>query len=257
MKALKIVSGVVIALALIIIVVVVVGLQNINKIVKVAVETVGTDIAQTEVGLSKVDIQVKEGRGELNGLTVANPKGFSNNNIFTLGKVVLAVDPKSLLGDVKVIDEITISSINILAEHKGVKDTNLQALFDNLKSSSNGPGDQSSSAPEESVGEQKQVLLAVKKVVFADNSVSLSSEEFGDSQFTIPSFELANLGSKEQGLTPNELALELLKPLVSKAAKKVRSEIEDELKGKLEEKALDKLDDDQKDKLNKLKSLFD
>ena len=71
-----------------------------------------------------------------------------------------------------------------------------------------------------------------------------------------PSFQLNNLGSKEQGLTPSELALAILKPLTKKAAEKVQDTVEDKLKDKAKEKVLDKLDDDQKEKLNELKSLF-
>lgn len=254
MKALKILVGVVVALILVAIIAVVLVSQNLNKLVKYAVETQGSAVTQTEVRLAKVDIQLKEGRGELNGLTIANPKGFSSGNIFSLGKVVLDIDPQSVLGDVKVIDEITISNINILAEHKGVKETNLQAIVDNLKSQ--GGKNAPESAAEEQTGSKTEVLLAVKKVVFADNTVSLRSEKFGDSQLTIPSFQLNNLGSKEQGLTPSELALAILKPLTKKATEKVQDTVEDKLKDKAKEKVLDKLDDDQKEKLNELKSLF-
>ncbi len=259
MKVLKVLLGVVVALIVVAIIAVVVVSQNINKIVKVAVESAGSEITQTDVRLAKSNIQLKDGRGELSGLTIANPQGFSDGNIFSLGKVVLAVDPQSLLGEVKVIDEITISKVNILAEHKAVSDTNLKALLDNIQSSTGG-GQKSESKGNTDTsgagGKSEEVLLAVKKIVFADNSVSLKSDQWGESQLTIPSFELTNLGSETDGLTPTELAQAALKPLIARARRSVQEKLKDELEDKAKEELLDKLDDNQKKQLDKVKSLF-
>lgn len=255
MKVLKIFLGLVVILLLVVAIGGYFFAKNINSLVEQAVEKFGSEVTQTQVELGKADISVdlKQGRGELQNLTVANPKGFSDANLLSLGQVVLAIEPKSVLEDVIVIDEITISGVNVLAEHKGLKDTNLQALLDNIKSQT-GSSEAAATESEEAPGEE--VLLAVKKLVFADNSLSLNSEKIGNYDLNIPSFTVNNLGSADKGLTPTQLATAALKPLVDKAQDQVEEKLKDELEDKAKEKLLEKLDDDQKEKLDKIKSFF-
>jgi len=254
MKVLKIILGLVVVLVLVAVVGVYFLAKNINGIVEHAVETVGSDITQTQVGLGKADIKLdlKESRGELDNLTVANPKGFSKANLLTIGQVALGIEPLSISKDVIVINEVTIKGVNILAEHKGVKDTNLQALLNNIKAKAGAGG--STEATTDDSG--KEVLLAMKKIVFADNSVDLKSEKAGNYQLKIPAFELQNLGSAEKGLTPTQLAEAAIKPLVAKAQAAVEEKLKDELEDKAKEKLLENLDDDQKEKLEGIKSLL-
>jgi hypothetical protein len=253
-KLIKILVGLVIALIFVAAVVAVVVLQNINAIVKMAVEEVGSDVTKTAVVLNAADIKLTDGRGTLNGLSIANPAGFSRADLFTLGEAVVDIDPASLTKDVVVIDEIKLSGVNLLAEHKGVAETNIKALIDNLGAGSGG----SQSQPASDSGEE--VLLAVKKVVFSDNSLSLVSESVGNYDLNIPSFEVNNLGSETNGLTPTQLAKAALKPLLDRAQDTIEEKLEDELKDKakdkLKEAIEDKLSDEQKEKVESLKSLF-
>lgn len=258
MKMTKIAAVAVGVIIVVVIAATVALLQNKNRLVKRIVEQTGSDVTQTSVQLESVNIQLKQGRGELAGLTIANPKGFSNSSLFTLGDIVFDTDPLSLLGEVIVIDELVISGVNINAEHIGVRDTNLQALWQNIKASMGPSGAASDS---EVVAEDgKEVLLAVKKLTFAENSLSFSSEKLGSYQLAIPGFELTNLGSKEAGLTPAELAQAIIRPLLDKARSKVEKSLketaQDELEDKAKQKLEEKLDDEQKEKLEGLKSLL-
>ncbi|MAZ86322.1 MAG: hypothetical protein CL693_01640 [Cellvibrionaceae bacterium] len=259
MKALKIVLGLVVAVVAVAAIVVVIGVQNLDKIVKTAVEKVGPEVLGTEVLLSEVHIDITEGRGELRGLTVANPEGYSPANIFSLGQTVLDIDTSSLGGDVIVINEITIKGANLLAEQKGLKDTNLQALLDNIQSGSKSAS--SSTEPDQtSDASGSDVLLAVEKFTFADSNMKLVSEQFGEHSLTLPSIKLTDLGTKDKGLTPEELANAVVKPLLAQAKKAAQKRIEALAKEKAEEKINEKLNEklgeDGAKKLNELKSLF-
>ena len=71
---------------------------NLDGIVKKAIEDVGADVTQTSVDVSGVGIKLLDGKATISGLSVANPPGFSNPNIFTLGNSISgAIDlwPKS------------------------------------------------------------------------------------------------------------------------------------------------------------------
>lgn len=261
MKAVKILGGLVAAVVLVVGLVIFLGLQNLNQIVKTAVETVGPDVIGTEVRLAEVNIEITEGRGELSGLTIANPKGFSNNNAFELGTIALQIDPASLTNDVIVIDEILISGANLLAEQKGMTGTNLQALMDNMQSGASAKPEASekeTTASESSKGES--VKLAVKKFTFSDSNLEVVTEEWGDRTIKLPSISVANIGSEKQGLTPEQLAQAMIQPILKAAEKSVKKDLEKLAKEKLEEKAREKLKDkiggEKLEQLDQLKSLF-
>ncbi len=262
MKALKILAGVVIVLAVLIGIGTYLLFSNINDIVKFAVEEGGTSATKTEVVLNSADISVGEGRGELNRLSVANPAGFSANDIFSLDKIVVDVDPHSLTKDVIVIDEVTIDGVKILAELKGLTETNIAALLKNLDQGSG--SSESSSNTESESSRSSDPLLAVKKVVFSNSQLALSSDELGNLAISLPSFELSDLGSAENGLTPTQLAKAAIEPLLEKAQDAVEDELKEKVKDKAEEKIKSELKDRLKEKVSEedleklegLKSLF-
>lgn len=258
MKALKILLGTLVAVVAVVAIVVVIGLQNIDKIVKTAVEEVGPKVLGTPVQLAEVNIKVTEGRGELRGLTVANPRGFSDASAFSLGEIALEIDTESLTGDVIVIDEILIKNASLLAEQKGLKDTNLQALLNNVQSNSAGANKPQAETQKTEAG--SDVRLAVKKFTFADSDMKLVSEQLGEHTVKLPAINLTNLGSKEKGLTPEELANAVIEPLIAQAKRAAQDRLEDLAKEKAKEelnkKLTEKLGEDGAEKLNQLKSLF-
>ncbi|MEC8429701.1 MAG: hypothetical protein VXZ35_14790 [Pseudomonadota bacterium] len=258
MKAVKILGGIVAAVVLIVGVVIFLGLQNLNQIVKTAVETVGPDVVGTEVRLAGVDIEITNGRGELSGLTIANPKGFSNNNAFELGTIALQVDPSSLSGDVVVIDEILISGAHLLAEQKNLTETNLQALMNNMQGGTSvGSGENTKPAASDS---SSSVKLAVKKFTFSDSNIQVVTQEWGERTIKLPSISVADIGSKDAGLTPEQLAQAMIQPVLKAAEKSVKRDLEKLAKEKLEEKAKEKLKeklgDEKLQQIDQLKSLF-
>ena len=260
MKAIRILIGLVIAAIAVIAIVVIIGLQNINGIVKAAVEKVGPQVTGTEVRLAEVDITLTEGRGTLQGLSIANPKGFSNNNVFSLGQITLQIDPVSITGDVIIIEELTISAAKVLAEQKNITDTNLQALLDNVTAGAKNGGGKSGGASGDSSSPEQQIKLAVKQFSFNASELQLVTEQFGEKTLKLPTIKLNDLGSAEKGLTPQQLAHAILKPLLAQAKKAAQKELErlakSEAEDKLKEKLSEELTDEQKGQVDQLKSLF-
>ena len=213
----------------------------------------------TDVRLNQVKVDITDGRGELLGLTIANPQGFSKDSLLSLGRIVLQIDPKSVTGPVKVINEVTISDIHLLAELKGLTENNLQTLQKQIESNV-GTG-QGQSAPSDSqASDSEEVLLAVESFTFSDSSLRLLSDEWGEREIKIPAIKLKNLGTKEQGLTPAQLAEAAVEPLLKQARRAVEDELkslaQDEVEDKLKEKLEERLDDSQKQTVEDLKSLF-
>lgn len=256
MKAGKIIG---IALAIIIAVVVgiiVVGIGNINAIIKQAVETVGTEVVQTPVTLNSADFTIMEGRGELLGLKVGNPKGFTTDHAVALEKIALEVDPASLTGEVIIIREVLIDGISLIAEQKGLTQNNLQSLLNNIKQQGSQKEQTQSpdSDPSNSGGEE--VRLMVENFKFTNSTVTVVTEKWGEKKASLPAIELSDLGDKQTGLTPSQLAQAVISPLLEQAKKAASNVLEDKAKDKLKEKLSEKLSDEQKEKLDELKSFF-
>lgn len=255
MKALKIILGILLVVVLIVAIGIFLFLKNINSIVKTAVETVGPQVTLTDVGLNEANIELQKGRAELNGLYIANPQGFSPANVFQMDTVVIDIDPASITNDVIVINEIRIDGAQLLAEQKGLKDTNIQALMDNLNKSSSG-----AEASEAEAESGSDVRLMVEKLAFVNGTVDLKTEQLGDYQMQLPDINVADIGDKQQGLTPEELATALLQPVLQQVKKQVAAELQDKAKEKAKEKLKEeigkKISPEDQEKLEGLKGLL-
>ena len=102
--------------------------------------------------------------------------------------------------------------------------------------------------------------MAVKKFTFADASIELVSDQFGEKTISLPSINLRNLGSAEKGLTPDELASAVMTPVLAAAKETVKNYLETMAKDKAEaavkKKLSEKLGEGGAEKLDQLKSLF-
>lgn len=266
MKIGKIILSFVAVVVLILAVVLWYVFNNLNGIVKEVVETAGSDTLKTPVSLGVVDIQLLEARASLGQFKIANYAGFAQPNLMAFDTITVALDKSSLGAEVIVIDEITISGVSISAEEKGGK-TNIQTLLDALPKSDS----TASKEPEAQSSSGDAPLLAIKKLRFVDNSVGLYTEKYGSTTIDMPEIVQNNIGSATNGLTPEQLAQEIVKPLLKQAQKRIQSGLKDLAKKELEarygaeiDKAKkdldtkkDELEKDAADKLGKsLKSLM-
>ena len=85
-KAIKGVMGVVAVLIVIVLIALWYVLGNLDRLVEAAIERVGPQVTGTSVLVSGVSISLKEGRGEISGLTIGNPDGFESPHALRIGK---------------------------------------------------------------------------------------------------------------------------------------------------------------------------
>ncbi len=211
-------------------------LGNINQIVKEVVEKVGPEVTQTSVNLRDVDIKLTKGSGELKHFVVGNPVGYDSPYLLKWDTIGVAIDPKSVRSDVVVINDVTVKGVNIKVEQKGLS-TNVQALLANLPQGE-ATGNQGQSGSSGDAAED--VLLALKHLTFADNSIELITDKWGSYRLDMPSFELANLGDSQNGLTPKQLGEAILRPLLKQAQRSAEDRLKTISKEKLEAKLKEK-----------------
>lgn len=192
-------------------------LTNINTIVKFAIEKYGSEVTQTTVRVKGVDIKLKEGSGAIEGLTVGNPKGFETPNAFSLGKIGVKINIKSILEDVKIVDEIIIRAPKVFVEVNKEKQVNLNELSNNIAESA--PSESSEKSEPASAVEPK---LKIGLVRFSAASISAKVVPLNKNyELNLPSFTLRNLGGKNGG-TPTEITRQILGELAKRALAEVR-----------------------------------
>lgn len=216
--------------------------SNLNSLLAKAIEKNGGDVTQTDVGVSGVDVSIREGRGSIKGLAVASPEGFEAKRAFSLDDITIDIDVKSLRDDPIVIDEIRIMAPVVHAEitEKGL--SNIMELRNRVNRYSAGKaGDGGGQA-----GPAKRIRI--RKFIFEQGRIEVDASALGIEKRTIalPGITLENIGGSA-GATPDEIARIIFSTLAGKAVSEVASSetsrlIEEKLGGSIKDKAKDLLD---------------
>ena len=108
-----------------------------------APKALGVDATLADAKLSLI-----RGKASLEGLHIGNPPGFNTSGLLDLGKVSVKLDNASLLTDTIVIHEILVDGLVVTYE-KGLRDSNLGALIDQLSAGQEDKPEDPKAPPEE------------------------------------------------------------------------------------------------------------
>ncbi|PIP85138.1 MAG: hypothetical protein CO113_11540 [Elusimicrobia bacterium CG_4_9_14_3_um_filter_62_55] len=187
---------------------------RINGMVKSAVEGFAPRVVGAPVTLKAVRLSPFSGKGELRGFVVGNPPGFTTPSAFELDTVRIAIDPKSLLSQVIVIDAIYIEGPRVTYE-AGLKGSNIAAILANVEKFT-GPAAADSGKTAETP--LKPVKVRIKRFDFLHGELRLGMKSTllqGQSlSAPLPALMLRDIGGKE-GTTPDQAAKTVLKPLLA------------------------------------------
>lgn len=171
-----------------------------GSIVKAGVNRVGPHLAQTNVVLDGARISAFTGQGELTGLRVANPQGWSARDAFSFESIKLDVEPGSLFGDKIVVNELIIDRPAFVYESKLVA-SNIGDLMKNIQ--------RGRDAPEGQTAEEPAKKIEVKHLVLRDGKITVGVGAAATTLNMKP-IEMHDLGTQEGGLTPNQLAVAIM-----------------------------------------------
>ena len=106
---------------------------SLESIVQTVVHKYGSQVTGTEVNLGGFKLSLLKGEVEINNLTVANPKNYTQPNIMSVGRVAVKVNLKSVLSDTIVVENVEIEKPEITYELLSLTQNNLSQLLDNIK----------------------------------------------------------------------------------------------------------------------------
>ena len=201
MKKLLVIGGILVGLGIIALAV---GTFYLGNIVTAGVNTFAPKITQTNVTLASARISPLNGSGTLSGLVVGNPKGWSDTPLCSLGKVHLDVAPFSILGDHVIVNEIVIEAPEFNYETKVIA-SNVGDLLKNIEQLTGGKD-----APQATAKNGKPIKFEVKHFRLQNGWVRLGVGPAAI-KLPMPPIELNDLGTKEGGITPDQLVFAVMK----------------------------------------------
>ena len=172
--------------------------SRLDSLVVDGVNTYGPKVTQTKVELVAAKLSPLSGAGELTGLTVGNPAGWSDGRAFYLGKVRVDIAPLSVFRDPVVINEIVIDQPEFTYETTFVS-SNLKDLLKNIEKFTGSEG-----GGKEAAKEGKSRKFIVKKFRLTNGKATVQAG--GNALvITLPPISLDNLGVAEGGITAGQL----------------------------------------------------
>jgi len=178
--------------------------SNLDSMVKQGIESNGTEALGTAVRVDSVSIDLTAGVATLSGFSIANPEGFSNQDMVRFDELRVAIDLSSLRSDVIRITSINTVNPYVLYELQGAQ-SNIDVIRARFPAQE--------SAPETEAGPQP--VIGLDAVTISGIQASLQSN-------LLPTAVNVNLGDVElpaaEG-TPPELAKQVARPLITQLAR--------------------------------------
>lgn len=215
-------------------------LENLDSIVEAAIEKHGSQATKTAVKVDKVKISLKEGSGAIYGISVANPGGFTDPNIFALGEISTRIDYESVSKKIIIIDDIAVLEPEVFFEMNKDKQTNLDVLKKNIMS---GVPATSSSKETGKPASGEQPKLIIRHLKFAEGNIQAMVVPLNNKTYKLklPTIEMRDLGAPN-GAPPEVIAKQIINKLTDQAKAAIKKQGIDREVEKLKAKAQEKID---------------
>lgn len=218
-----------------------------GEIVKKAVETYVPQVTGTSAKLDGMDLSLFKGEVSLNGLTIGNAKGYNSPDVFSVKKIYVQIDPKTVLKDKIVINKILIDGTHVSAEatyKDGAITSNLTTIKNNvdqfMKKSATAEPSQKVEVKKET---SKESTSSSKAVVIKDLQINNSSLTVGllsqSMDVPLPNIQQKNIGEKGQKKTLKDtvvmifemISVESIKATAKSAQELLKKSASEALKG--------------------------
>ncbi|NJB68899.1 hypothetical protein GGQ74_002572 [Desulfobaculum xiamenense] len=208
---------------------VVAGVFVVNPLVRKGAEHFGPQFLGAEVRLARSDLSLLRGQGELRGLFVGNPQGFTTPGAFSADAVRVQFDTRTLLDRTVVVRAVVVESPIITYEVTG-RVSNLQTLVDNVTRSagagSGGDGGSGAGSGGDGAAEGGRRVV-IENLVIRGGRVNFAVSGFGGEFASVPlgDIHLRNIGGDDS--TMADAVREVLVAVNAGVADKVPDAVRD------------------------------
>ena len=203
----KLLVRLVLAVVVLVVVAGVVGYLWLDTIAKEAVQRGGTYAMGVDTTVDKVSLRPFAGQLQMQGLNVANPKGFSGVHLMQTGTFELELVPGSLMDKTIVLKKFELDGLDMYIDQQMPR-SNISVIMDNLKKL----GDEKPKDQKPSEGKNYRVDLITIRNVVAHVKVLVGPEL----TIKIPEIQLKNVtGDNAAGVALPVLVARILPAIVA------------------------------------------
>ena len=182
----------VLLIVVVVVIAIFVVMSSIDSAAKIAIEKGGTRALDVSTTLDDIRVGMLVGAVNMKQLEIGNPAGFETPHFFQLRDGNVSVTPRSLLGDLIELPELTLIGIDMHLEKRQGK-ANYTVILNNLKQFQSVSG---KPTPADDAESHKYVI---RKVVLRDITVQADLLPIGGKLTRIPikieAIELENVGA--------------------------------------------------------------
>ena len=219
------------------------------------------------VTVDSVDLSLLKGEGTISGIKVPNPKGYSDNNAFEMGKISIDIELGSVFDQPLIVNTIFIDQTKINLEFQEDLQSNVQDILavsnaqtgydpnDPHGSKRKKTKDKTKAEEDSASGEDEQVAVVEEVDETSDSEESEPSEPYrmsvqqllisetqlsavkGDTQWsdTIDDINITHL-AKQDGISTRVIGIAVVRNLVSQTVQQTATRVlAEEVKSKVEE----------------------
>lgn len=213
-------------LAVIAVAVLFVFAEKLDGIVKNQIEEIGTETLGQAVSVGGVNIELKSGMGEITGLRIANPAGFSDSEAFVMDRIRLNIDLTSVSHNPLILDEFILEAPVVSLEIRKDGSSNLDEIIAHLRArQSEKTGQPAETKPE---SEKEPLRFVIRKLKIAGVQLTLRHPKFGEEakELVLPDIDVGNIGT-DNGVSPAKLGEIVVESIAKEGARQaVRAEVE-------------------------------
>lgn len=182
---------------------------SLDFIVKYALESYGSDIVGAKVTVESVQLAPADGAGAVRGLAIGNPPGFRTEQSVAAGRIDVAIDAATVTSKVVHVRRIAVIAPVITYESRR-GGSNFDAIRQNTARRS---GSTSSGGETRLIVDRLEIRDA--RVIYAPEIATPGATL----SFTIPDIRITDIGKRQGGVTPAELANVIAQALAVRMAK--------------------------------------
>ncbi|MHB1927315.1 MAG: hypothetical protein ACYCRD_08635 [Leptospirillum sp.] len=173
--------------------------NNMDGLVKNAIEKYGSQMTGVRVRVASVEISAAQGTGIVRGLVVGNPSGFRAPYALKVGKIEMGMDISTITKPVVLIRKIAVDSPEVIYE-RGHGTTNFDAIERHIAKHSGPSGGNAG-------GKKNGKKLIVGKLSIRGAKVQATAPFMNGRTVLVnlPGITLHNIGKSEGGVPPGKL----------------------------------------------------
>ena len=213
----KIIGGIIAVVIIVIAIAVGVLYFNLDKVIVAAVEKYGSEVTKTDVVLNEVDLDLTSGKGALKGFSIANPAGFEDGNAVQFDTVAVTINMSDTNEKLIHIEEIRIEQPMITYEVNETSN-NLDTIKKNVEDFMKANGMASDDKATESSSEEGPKII-IDNIYINGGKVSVKAPVLLNQKVegTLPDIHMKDIGKKEGGASPAEVAAQIVNEISDKA----------------------------------------